>query len=49
MTTWPCCVLATLAGQLLQLEELVAEQTRQLEARNAVLAQALNTNSARYG
>jgi Nif-specific regulatory protein len=42
-------VLATLAGQLLQLEELVAEQTRQLEARNAVLAQALNTNSARYG
>ena len=42
-------VLATLAGQLLQLEELVAEQTRQLEARNAVLAQALNTKSARYG
>ena len=41
--------MATLAGQLLQLEELVAEQTRQLEARNAVLAQALNTNSARYG
>jgi hypothetical protein len=30
-------------------EELVAEQTRRLEARNAVLAQALNTNSARYG
>jgi Nif-specific regulatory protein len=30
-------VLATLAGQLLQLEQLVAEQTRQLEARNAVL------------
>ena len=41
--------MATLAGQLLQLEELVAEQTRRLEARNAVLAQALNTNSARYG
>jgi Nif-specific regulatory protein len=50
MTTWPCAaILATLAGQLLQLEELVAEQTRRLEARNAVLAQALNTNSARYG
>ena len=42
-------VLATLAGQLLQLEQLVAEQTGQLEARNAVLAQALNTNTARYG
>jgi Nif-specific regulatory protein len=42
-------VLATLAGQLLQLEQLVAEQTRQLEARNAVLARALNTKSARYG
>ena len=42
-------VLATLAGQLLQLEQLVAEQTRQLEARNAVLAQALATKSARYG
>ena len=41
--------MVTLAGQLLQLEELVAEQTRRLEARNAVLAQALNTNSARYG
>jgi Nif-specific regulatory protein len=41
--------MATLSGQLLQLEELVAEQTRRLEARNAVLAQALNTNSARYG
>ena len=42
-------VLATLVGQLLQLEALVAEQTRQLEARNAVLAHALNTKSARYG
>jgi Nif-specific regulatory protein len=42
-------VLATLAGQLLQLEQLVAEQTGQLQARNAVLAQALNTNTARYG
>jgi Nif-specific regulatory protein len=42
-------VLATLAGQLLQLEQLVAEQTGHLQARNAVLAQALNTNTARYG
>jgi Nif-specific regulatory protein len=42
-------VLATLAGQLLQLEQLVAEQTRQLEARNVVLARALNVKSARYG
>jgi Nif-specific regulatory protein len=42
-------VLATLAGQLLQLEELVAEQTRQLEARNAVLAQALNTKARATG
>lgn len=42
-------VLVTLVGQLLQLEALVAEQTRQLQARNAVLANALNTKSARYG
>lgn len=42
-------VLATLAGQLLQLEQLVAEQTGQLQARNTVLAQALNTKTARYG
>jgi Nif-specific regulatory protein len=42
-------VLATLAGQLLQLERLVVEQTGQLQAHNAVLAQALNTHTARYG
>ena len=42
-------ILATLAGQLLQLEQLVAEQTRQLEARNEALARALEVNSARYG
>jgi Nif-specific regulatory protein len=42
-------VLATLAGQVLQLEQLVAEQTRQLQARNAALAQALDTHAARYG
>jgi Nif-specific regulatory protein len=42
-------VLATLAGQLLQLQHLVNEQTGQLEARNAQLAQALNARTARYG
>lgn len=42
-------VLSTLAGQVLQLEQLVAEQTRQLQARNAALAQALDTHAARYG
>jgi Nif-specific regulatory protein len=42
-------ILATLAGQLLQLEQLVAEQTRQLEARNEALSRALDTRTARYG
>ena len=42
-------VLATLAGQLLQLEQLVAQQTRQLEDRNATLSHALDTHAARYG
>lgn len=42
-------VLATLAGQLLQLERLVAEQTRQLLARNEALERALESASARYG
>jgi Nif-specific regulatory protein len=42
-------ILATLAGQLLQLEQLVADQTRQLVARNAALARALDSASARYG
>ncbi|MDB5941339.1 MAG: NifA subfamily transcriptional regulator, partial [Ramlibacter sp.] len=42
-------VLATLTGQILQIEALVAAQTRQLEARNVVLAKALNTKTARYG
>lgn len=42
-------ILATLAGQLLRLEQLVAEQTRQLVARNAALARALDSASARYG
>jgi len=42
-------VLSTLAGQVLQLEQLVAEQTRQLAVRNAQLARALDTHTARYG
>lgn len=42
-------VLATLAGQLLQLEQLVAQQTRSLEDRNATLSHALDTHAARYG
>ena len=42
-------VLATLAGQVLQLERLVADERAQLQARNQVLARALNAKSARYG
>jgi Nif-specific regulatory protein len=42
-------ILATLAGQLLQLEQLVAEQTRQLDAHNEALSRALDTRTARYG
>ncbi len=51
-------ILATLAGQLLQLQQLVAETTRGLEERNAALtqalhsaqlAQALHSAAARYG
>lgn len=42
-------ILATLAGQLLELEQLVAEQTRQLQARNAALERALDSAAARYG
>ncbi|MDO5625158.1 MAG: sigma 54-interacting transcriptional regulator [Pseudomonadota bacterium] len=42
-------VLATLIGQMLQLEQLVAHERAQLEARNQVLARAINAKSARYG
>ena len=42
-------ILATLAGQLLQLEQLVAEERRQLAARNEALERALDVGSARYG
>jgi Nif-specific regulatory protein len=42
-------ILATLIGQLLQLEANLEEKTRALEQRNAVLARALESGSARYG
>ncbi|WP_254073947.1 sigma 54-interacting transcriptional regulator [Burkholderia sp. S171] len=42
-------ILATLIGQLLQLEANLMEKTHALEQRNAILAQALASGSARYG
>ena len=42
-------ILATLAGQMLQLRSLVEEKTRALEARNALLTRALESATARYG
>ena len=42
-------ILATLAGQLLQLQQHVAARTRTLEARNAQLTAALESAAARIG
>jgi Nif-specific regulatory protein len=42
-------ILATLTGQLLQLEAGLEEKTRALEEQNAVLARALESAAARYG
>ena len=42
-------ILATLAGQVLQLQRLVAATTRGLEERNAQLTRALESAAARYG
>ncbi len=42
-------ILATLAGQLLQLQALVADKTRALQAKNQLLERALETAAARYG
>ncbi len=42
-------ILATLAGQLLQLQALVADKTRALQAKNELLTRALETAAARYG
>ena len=42
-------ILATLAGQLLQLQALVADKTRALQAKNQLLTRALEAAAARYG
>jgi Nif-specific regulatory protein len=42
-------ILATLVGQLLQLEANLEAKTRALEQQNAALARALESASARYG
>ena len=42
-------ILATLAGQILQLQDLVQEKTRDLQARNALLTHALEAAAVRYG
>jgi Nif-specific regulatory protein len=42
-------ILATLAGQMLQLQRYVAATTRGLQERNAQLTQALQCAAARYG
>jgi Nif-specific regulatory protein len=42
-------VLATLAGQLLQLQALVQEKTGELQTRNALLSKALEARSASEG
>ncbi len=42
-------ILATLAGQILQLQTLMQEKTRALEARNALLTHALDAAAVRYG
>ncbi len=42
-------ILATLTGQLLQLEASLEQKTRTLEIQNAVLARALESAAARYG
>ena len=42
-------LLATLSGQLLQLRQLIQAQTRELESKNALLSQALESATARYG
>ena len=42
-------ILATLAGQLLQLQALVGEKTRALQTKNQLLTRALETAAARYG
>jgi Nif-specific regulatory protein len=42
-------ILATLAGQLLQLQALVADKTRALQDKNQLLTRALEAAAVRYG
>lgn len=42
-------ILATLAGQLLQLQSMLLEKTRALEEQNKILIHALEHDTARYG
>lgn len=42
-------ILATLAGQILQLQGLMQEKTQALETRNALLIHALDAAAVRYG
>ena len=42
-------ILATLAGQLLQLQALALEKTRALQAKNQLLTRALEAAAPRYG
>ncbi|MFG1461429.1 sigma 54-interacting transcriptional regulator [Xanthobacter sp. DSM 24535] len=42
-------ICATLAGQVLELNEILERKTRALEEHNQMLARALETHSARYG
>lgn len=42
-------LLATLAGQILQLRQLVAAQTQALQSKNDMLSKALESATARYG
>jgi len=41
--------MATLAGQVLQLQDLMQQQTRALETRNTLLTHALDAAAVRYG
>ncbi|TXT39477.1 MAG: Nif-specific regulatory protein [Comamonadaceae bacterium] len=42
-------IMATLAGQVLQLQNLMQQQTRALETRNTLLTHALDAAAVRYG
>ncbi|WP_304640333.1 sigma-54 interaction domain-containing protein [Pseudomonas sp.] len=42
-------ILATLAGQMLHLEQHLREKTEALEQRNALLSRALESRTSRYG